>query len=75
MFGHPGPPLLGQRLPVDQDQGRGGVPGHERAGHDRLTRPGGSDQHAQIFVGQVINRALLVVPEPRGERETPLWLA
>ena len=48
-----GPPLVGQRLAVDQDERRCGMFRDQRAGDDRLARPWRRDQDTLLMIGQV----------------------
>ena len=64
-----GAPLVGQRLAIDQDQGRDAVVAHQGAGDDRLAGPGGSHQDTEVVAGQGVVGGPLVGVQPGVERE------
>ena len=54
-----GPPLVGERLAVDQDEGRRLAPGDQRARHNRLARSRWRHQNAEVMRRQCIKCASL----------------
>ena len=55
----PGPPLVGQGLAVDQDEGGDLVGGNDRAGHHGLPGSGRRNQHPEVVPGEFRDRVPL----------------
>ena len=63
------PPLIGQRLAIDQNKRRGRMMGDHGARDHRLPRAGRCDQDPQLMIRESRERRSLVIAQPRGEPE------